>query len=304
MAAMKTTSTLGSQRTIRLQAEEHPLVSTDDPRSIEEHCLQLMHRKAYEVTLDIVRGKEVLDLGCNVGYGTHTLSRAATRAVGVDVSEHSVTQARKRYAGEPLQFEVYDGVTLPFESASFDVVTSFQVIEHVHDVGPYLAEIARVLRPDGVAVFTTPNAGIRLEPGLKPCNRFHVREYEPGQLEAELTPYFASVRVQGLFAVPALYAVEFDRCQRRLQIARWRAGRASRLRSASDLRLALTGIAMRVLPEAVLGSLATLAERLMRHRSARGKQFQRYTTRDLHYQAESLREALDLMAVCRTRSNV
>ena len=85
---------------------------------------------------------------------------------------------------------------------------------------PYLNEIRRVLKPGGIVAFTTPNANIRLDPGMKPWNRFHVQEFTARQLETLLRPVFAEVKVRGLFADDEIYQTEFNRCQRALRQAR------------------------------------------------------------------------------------
>lgn len=66
---------------------------------------------------------------------------------------------------------------LPFPDGDFDVVISFQVREYVEDVGSYLKEIRRVQKPGGRLLLTTPNSSLRLLPGQKSWDRFHVREY-------------------------------------------------------------------------------------------------------------------------------
>ena len=50
-----------------------------------------------------------------------------------------------------LEFRQVSGANLPFESDRFDLITSFQVIEHIVDMDPYLSEIRRVLKPGGMA---------------------------------------------------------------------------------------------------------------------------------------------------------
>ena len=157
-----------NQDIIDFQKNFHSSQPMSDFRSAEEFCLYLMHLKAYEEAMTRAGGMVVLDYGCNVGYGCKVLSSVTQRIVGVDVSEKAVEIARNQYGSEGVEFQVVDGVTLPFDDATFDLVVSFQVIEHIGDYESYLSEIKRVLTRPGCAIFTTPNAVVRLEPGMKP----------------------------------------------------------------------------------------------------------------------------------------
>src|SRR5262249_28881910 len=156
-------------------------------------CLYLMHQRAYEEVRRLARGRSVLDLGCNNGWGTRVVAETARRIVGVDVSAGALEEARRSIDASNVQFCQVGGGRLPFVDAEFDVVASCQVIEHVSDYAPYLSEILRVLTPNGVAVFTTPNARIRLDVGMKPWFPFHVREFSGAELHALLQDWFPSV---------------------------------------------------------------------------------------------------------------
>ena len=101
----------------------------------------------------------VLDLGCGNGSLCGRLSAAGFDVVGVDVSEPGVTQARKRWPG--IRFEtlgVYDEPPLEFVEA-FDVVVSTEVVEHLYAPRALPKLIARVLKPGGTAMVTTPYHG-------------------------------------------------------------------------------------------------------------------------------------------------
>jgi ubiquinone/menaquinone biosynthesis C-methylase UbiE len=231
---------------IRVQAEEHPLIDDLAPQTPQEKCLQLIHLKAYDEGRRIAEGCDVLDVGCNTGYGTVRLVGAARSITGVDVSPAAIEAARTRAGAESIEFRVVDGKGLPFPDASFDLVTSFQVFEHVVDTDSYLSEIKRVLRPGGRALFTTPNAAIRLDPGMTPWNRFHVREYLAEELRDALTPVFPEVTVRGMFAVPTLYDIETERAdsqrkgvRRQLVLAAERAAEEKRKVEAALLPPAL-----------------------------------------------------------------
>jgi ubiquinone/menaquinone biosynthesis C-methylase UbiE len=201
----------GDAETIRLQAEEHPLIEDVPPATAAEHCLRLMHLRAYDEAVGHAAGRDVLDVGCNTGYGTMRFTPVARRVVGVDVSPRAIEAARQRAADGRAEFVVSSGFDLPFGDAEFDLVTSFQVLEHVPDPRAFLADLARVTRPGGQIILATPNAATRLYPGMTPWNRFHVHEYVAEELRALLLDVFPTVRVLGMFGAPELYDTEIRR---------------------------------------------------------------------------------------------
>jgi len=176
-----------------------------------------MHVKAYEQALSSLAGKTVLDFGCGAGYGADILAKHVNHLIAVDVSEEAITNAAAKYSANNLHFqhiEPIEKVPLPFSDDSFDVVLSFQVIEHIKDTGAYLREIQRVLKPCGKFFLTTPNAALRLLPGQRPWNRFHVKEYNYDSLRQTLEKEFASVKIGGLTAVEAWLKMEKSRTNR------------------------------------------------------------------------------------------
>ena len=256
---------------------DHPLVPTGDFKTAGDYCLHLMHIKAYETAVAFAAGKSVLDLGCNNGYGTALLAPHGAEVTGIDVSEGAIAEAHRRFAGQGAKFQVFDGRTIPFDADRFDLVVCYQVIEHVVDAGPFLEEIARVLRPGARALLTTPNAVIRLDPGMKPWNPHHVGEFTADGLENLVRPYFSHVSVRGMFATDAVYPVELQR------------GYANLIRARDPgAALAEPGLprATRRLVGAVDGPPPDLERQI--------------TTNDYFYRDEDLFAALDLMAVCVT----
>jgi SAM-dependent methyltransferase len=90
----------------------------------------------------------VLDLGCGEGASVDRFRAVdpAVRWVGVDIGDSAEAQARRR---DDAEFHAFDGETLPFADASFDLVWCKQVLEHVRRPEPLLTEVARVLAPGG-----------------------------------------------------------------------------------------------------------------------------------------------------------
>jgi len=105
-------------------------------------------------TIDVSRPR-MLDIGCSIGATVEMAQQIGWDAEGVDVSETAVAKCRSR----GLRCHRMDGIRLPFDDESFDVVTSWHVIEHVENVQQTLNEWYRVVRPGGVMVLETPDAG-------------------------------------------------------------------------------------------------------------------------------------------------
>lgn len=269
---------------ILFQSEKHPLVP-DDFNTLEEFCLSLIHKKAYFSAAEMARDKIVLDVGCNNGYGTKILSAHCKKVSGVDVSKRSIEKAKQKYLHDGIEFNLIDGKRLDFNPGTFDIVTSFQVIEHISDCVPYLSEIKRVLKAEGMAIFTTPNRKIRLDPGMKPLNPFHVREYSAETLSDLLTRYFPRVIVRGLFAEPYLYSIEYNRVQKAKERA---------LRRSEIHKIAVSTIKT-ILPDVLMGKIRYV---IGKHDAITTKDMLKYSTADFFYAEVNLDDALDLMAIC------
>jgi 2-polyprenyl-3-methyl-5-hydroxy-6-metoxy-1,4-benzoquinol methylase len=276
---------------LQLQADQHPLVDDETFPSLEAYVLHLIHLRAYEEASRLATGKAALDVGCNVGYGVQVLLSTASSVAGIDVSPQAVEAAQGRL-GSAADIRLYDGARCSFPPHSFDVVTSFQVIEHVSDYNTYFSEIIRLLRPGGAVLFTTPNACLRLDPGMKPWNEFHVREFVPLELQKLLTNWFDAVEVRGLFGKEELYQIERNRVERARIAARAQPAR---------FRPALKNAVKRIFPWAVrIRNILRTWIKCERQTTALDRsQLEQFSTQDLFYRTDRLEDALDLMAICR-----
>jgi len=105
------------------------------------------------------RGCDVLDLGCGAGLDLVRFARAGARAVGVDLSPGALTLAAGYLAVSELHASLVqaDAADLPLAYESFDLVFCHGVLSFVHDEAAVVAEIRRVLRPDGMAILMVYN---------------------------------------------------------------------------------------------------------------------------------------------------
>ncbi len=125
--------------------------------------LYIHSAKRYLFAAERTQGLQVLDLGCGTGYGAKILARQAAQVVAADVDDYPLHYGEETYPDEKIQRVRIAPISniqgLPFKDGSFDAVVSFEVIEHVpvQQMEAFFAEIARVLKPEGVVVLSTPN---------------------------------------------------------------------------------------------------------------------------------------------------
>jgi SAM-dependent methyltransferase len=165
------------------------------------------HEVVYERLAPHCAGLDVLEAGCGEGYGADLIARLARRVIALDYDDASVAHVRAHY---PRVQAMHGNLAeLPLPEGSVDVVVNFQVIEHLWDQTQFIAECARVLRPSGLLMVSTPNR-ITFSPGRDtPVNPFHTRELNAGELSALLTDGgFTVVSMSGVFHGPTLRAMD------------------------------------------------------------------------------------------------
>lgn len=177
------------------------------PGLAQENYWFRRHEVVYRRLSGLCAGREVLEAGCGEGYGADLIAEVARRVVAVDYDAATVAHVRTRYPR--VQVVAGNLAALPLPDASVDVVVNFQVIEHLWDQPQFVAECARVLRPGGLLLMSTPNR-ITFSPGLDtPVNPFHTRELNAVELAELLTDGgFEIDRMYGVFHGPELVAMD------------------------------------------------------------------------------------------------
>ncbi|NLW83430.1 MAG: class I SAM-dependent methyltransferase [Phycisphaerae bacterium] len=133
--------------------------------------------------------KNSLELGCGVGLLVLALYQKGLTIIGSDISQTAIDHAREKFPG--LDFRVFSAEKIPCSSDIFDLVLSFDVIEHLHDVDCHFREVRRILKPGGHYLFQTPNKLTNVIFETLKSRSFYWRIYHPslhyyGQLHRRL----------------------------------------------------------------------------------------------------------------------
>ena len=175
------------------------------------------HRAAYQFAAaraaDPARsgaGPRICDLGCGSGYGVAALATGPGRVVALDriAPDPAPRESGARFVRADLR-------GIPLRAGAFDLVVSFQVIEHLRDPAPYLGALGALLAPGGSALLTTPNRATS-----DGANPFHVHEYAGDELAALLRRHFGRVELLGVGMTPPVAAYHAARLRRIRRVLR------------------------------------------------------------------------------------
>lgn len=152
------------------------------------------HLHRYKIAEMFSEGKKILDIACGEGYGTNLLSKFASEITGVDIDKETIEQAKLKYNKDNIEFLLGDTSNIPCPNASFDVVVSFETIEHHDKHDEMIKEIKRVLKPNGVFIISTPDKHIYTDlKGIK--NKFHIKELYKKEFIDLIKNYFSNTTI-------------------------------------------------------------------------------------------------------------
>jgi SAM-dependent methyltransferase len=183
------------------------VIASDNP--IHQRLL-----KAYYLAQDYILG-DVLEVGVGEGRGVEFLAPRAKSFLGIDKIGGVIDSLQTKFP----DIEFRQMIIPPFSGLSdnaFDVVVSFQVIEHIKNDREYLMEIYRVLKPGGTALITTPNIKMSLS-----RNPWHIREYTASELSDLTGDIFNDVKMQGITGNEKVMAYYEDNKQSVNRMMRW-----------------------------------------------------------------------------------
>jgi len=146
--------------------------------------------KAYHVAAPFVTG-DVLELGCGEGRGVDIITKNANSYLALDKIPEVINTLAEQFPDHKFEQATFPPIDLA--DGSYDTVVNFQVIEHIKDDHLFLKEIARLLRPGGKAIISTPNIKMTLS-----RNPWHMREYTGDELAEIAGKYFSNVDMRGI----------------------------------------------------------------------------------------------------------
>jgi 2-polyprenyl-6-hydroxyphenyl methylase/3-demethylubiquinone-9 3-methyltransferase len=113
--------------------------------------------------LDCLKGLRMLDIGCGAGILSEPLARLGAGMVGADPSEENiaVASAHAEDNGVEVDYRATTAEALAEAGEKFDVVLAMEVVEHVNDVGEFVATCASMAKPGGLMIGATLNRTLK-----------------------------------------------------------------------------------------------------------------------------------------------
>ncbi len=153
------------------------------------------HLSLYHCALPYAQGGDVLDAGCGTGYGSaYLLENGARSVLGVDVSPEAIAFCQRHFQRPGLTYGCQSLERLDLPPASFDLIYSSNVLEHVPDVWAFLRAAHAALRPEGrlfIAVPPIVNESLEYQNLINP---YHVNVWSPRQWQAVIGQFFEQVQ--------------------------------------------------------------------------------------------------------------
>lgn len=150
--------------------------------------IEIEHMNRYTFAREFVSGKDVIDIACGEGYGSELFSRTAKSVLGVDIDKETINHAKKKYVKPNLSFKEGSCLQIPANDQSADILVSFETLEHIVEHDQFMAEVKRVLRPNGILLISTPNTEVYTHDDYK--NEFHLKELSEQEFKQLLNKHF------------------------------------------------------------------------------------------------------------------
>jgi SAM-dependent methyltransferase len=149
-----------NERIHDLEMTRHPVGSRAFFDDLDAYRFDKLHYLPRLVDFNGFGGRELLEVGCGIGTDLVRFARGGAIVTGVDLSQTAIDLAKKNFAWNEVtakELRVANAEALPYPAASFDVVYGHGVLQYTANARQLVAEVHRVLRPDGLAIFMVYN---------------------------------------------------------------------------------------------------------------------------------------------------
>jgi len=124
---------------------------------IRRYCISYLNLADKYSPIRDGRSKWALEIGCAYGYGLKLLEELGYKACGIDISEYAIKQAKGSLENSAGNVAVANGQRVPFKESSFDLVVSFDLMEHLPYPEQMVADCYHLLKARGLFIAVTPN---------------------------------------------------------------------------------------------------------------------------------------------------
>ena len=157
---------------------------------ITEHS----HLNRYKLACNYSKNKKILDIACGVGKGAYLLATLgeADFVTGGDIEEEAIRYANHRNKSSNVKFCVENAETFR-DSNAFDLIVSFETIEHLNNYHVFLLNIQTAMKMNGIFIVSTPISHLPIN--NSPSNPYHIQEWGFDAFQSLLKKYFSIEKV-------------------------------------------------------------------------------------------------------------
>jgi 2-polyprenyl-3-methyl-5-hydroxy-6-metoxy-1,4-benzoquinol methylase len=151
--------------------------------------VEVEHVSRYKWALDFVNNKRVLDIACGSGFGSFLFcdKGKAKEVIGCDLDLSAIKYASIKYSRPNLKFVCEDAIKFEDDN-KFDVIVSFETIEHIPNADEFLSKINSLLKDNGEFYVSTPISSNGHD--KRPNNPYHIQEWGIKEFNQLVAKYF------------------------------------------------------------------------------------------------------------------
>lgn len=145
--------------------------------------IRIDHKVRYQTASKYIqRNDNVLDIACGVGYGSYIMAvnHSSANLTGMDISQKTIDFANKYYSRENIQYICGNCLKAPLQDGSFDVIVTYETVEHIDEDELFLTKLHKALKNTGTLILSTPNQDFL--PFDKKQHPYHIKHYKKSEI--------------------------------------------------------------------------------------------------------------------------